>query len=97
MGYRALSRIDHVRSLKVERLIVLHVSQEHIVLSEGNVCYRRLLFCFLSEMLASVHIKHRSFPFRPYLGVDPRFASFLSGLIWGVTSLSHSTKMLFID
>lgn len=40
MGYRALSRIDHVRSLKVERLIVLHVSQEHIVLSEGNVCYR---------------------------------------------------------
>ena len=85
MGYRALSRIDHVRSLKVERLIVLHVSQEHSVLSEGNVCYRRFLFCFLSEMRASVHIKHRSFPFCPYLGVDPRFASFLSGLVWGVS------------
>uniref|UniRef100_K4D7L5 RNase H type-1 domain-containing protein n=1 Tax=Solanum lycopersicum TaxID=4081 RepID=K4D7L5_SOLLC len=24
-------------------------------------------------MCASVHIKHRSFPFCPYLGVDPRF------------------------
>ena len=44
MGYRALSRIDHVRSLKVENLILLHVSQEHIILSKGNVCYHRFFF-----------------------------------------------------